>query len=844
MAPNRQTTTMEASNSVQFKEIPIKVEKRPTRCSSVSYSEEESPVLDSRAEYNFPSLVSSKKTSCFILSNVADTFDAKWWPGVSSGLDEDVMERKLKQRVVLEPEEKKEAVENDDQSSGFCWQQARDRETADEKEHVYVWKSITDEVKHAKTESNKEDISSDLFVIPYSVQESATPPENVSQLEQMTASESFEVQEVFPTKDETSPSDDWAEVKFEKVKLEDKETQRKSLFRRHAIRKVKRSVWCIVGPEPPLVQCKRIKKAYKTVKARKYRQPRARAVKQSSVHDEAEQSTFIQNTKPSASKRKRANNPAGNEPRDSGVHSDNSNSGSSGGYSGGSGSSSGSFAGGSGSTGGAGKQGNSGGDDDDKKKKEFPQWHLPCQQDNAAKKTGKKKRVKQGDEEKGYAGEEKMEVDYVPVANATGFPMFLPSKVDITEQCHSPGEGEPITTSGKSDLNFFPSDLQHACYCSSPVCHNIKCKDVKAEVDHMKVHKAWKLCGRCVNTRNIVKKHAKFCRRTGCRVPDCESLRSSNNLGMEVGQPVPLWNINVQPQPYWTPPRTLYCSPLTIPRIDGKVIFRNSTLLPESYFSEHVDYNVMRKNKLGNGSNGNIYPICMQTDLNKEMVVKETNYPIPKEEVEVYRALGEHEHIVTHYGATFRGSEGLASIFMEKCEQSLFHCMEKMQRRLSLNEAMFYWLQILDAVDYLHNLSVPVIHKDIKAKNVLLTAEGARVKLADFDSAKRLPHELTEAGLKPLGTKGFVSPEVLDMKPHGRPTDVYGLGCCFLELTVGVPTKDTLQEKIDCLKVLNPELGEMVQQCVKHNPEERPSTRRLSEWSVVQRFKAGQLFLD
>ena len=33
----------------------------------------------------------------------------------------------------------------------------------------------------------------------------------------------------------------------------------------------------------------------------------------------------------------------------------------------------------------------------------------------------------------------------------------------------------------------------------------------------------------------------------------------------------------------------------------------------------------MRKNKLGNGSNGNIYLICMQTDLNKEMVVKEVS---------------------------------------------------------------------------------------------------------------------------------------------------------------------------------------------------------------------------
>ena len=137
---------------MQFKDIPIKVEKRSriTRCSSVSYSEEESPspVLDSRPKY-FPSLMSSKKTPCFILNNGADTFDAKWWPGVSSGLDEDDRQGKLKQRVVLEPEEKKEAVENDDQSSGFCWQQAR--ETADEKEVEYTWKSTIDELKHAKT---------------------------------------------------------------------------------------------------------------------------------------------------------------------------------------------------------------------------------------------------------------------------------------------------------------------------------------------------------------------------------------------------------------------------------------------------------------------------------------------------------------------------------------------------------------------------------------------------------------------------------------------------------------------------------------------------------------------
>lgn len=211
---------------------------------------------------------------------------------------------------------------------------------------------------------------------------------------------------------------------------------------------MKRSVWCIVGPDPPPVRCKRTRKSCKTVKARKCRHLKNHAVKQSSVYDKTEESVTILNTKPSASKRKRANSPVGSEPRDSGVHSENSSSGSSGGHSGSSGSSSGNFAGGNGSTGGFGGKGNSGGDDDDKKK-DFPQWHLPAQQYNTAKKTEKKKRAKQDDKEKGYAEGEKMELDYVPDANLTGFPMFLPSKVDNAEQCHSPGEGEPTTISGK-----------------------------------------------------------------------------------------------------------------------------------------------------------------------------------------------------------------------------------------------------------------------------------------------------------------------------------------------------------------------------------------------------------
>ena len=43
------------------------------------------------------------------------------------------------------------------------------------------------------------------------------------------------------------------------------------------------------------------------------------------------------------------------------------------------------------------------------------------------------------------------------------------------------------------------------------------------------------------------------------------------------------------------------------------------------------------------------------------------------------------------------------------------------------------------------------------------------------------------------------------MKPHGRPADVCNLACFLLELTVGVPSQDTLLEKVcECYNYVSP----------------------------------------
>lgn len=165
MAPNRKLTyptqTTEtvivrpALKAAHLIESPLKVEKtsRIMRCSSVSYSEEEkSLVLADRTEY-VRSLASWSRSSFTILdsASVVDAINSEQWAGVSSGLDEEERREKTKQRIVMEPEEKKEAVENDDKS--FCWLQTSDPCLPDENKNT--WKSSMLELKTKHVEAGK-----------------------------------------------------------------------------------------------------------------------------------------------------------------------------------------------------------------------------------------------------------------------------------------------------------------------------------------------------------------------------------------------------------------------------------------------------------------------------------------------------------------------------------------------------------------------------------------------------------------------------------------------------------------------------------------------------------------
>ncbi|MCO5561956.1 hypothetical protein L7F22_015582 [Adiantum nelumboides] len=88
------------------------------------------------------------------------------------------------------------------------------------------------------------------------------------------------------------------------------------------------------------------------------------------------------------------------------------------------------------------------------------------------------------------------------------------------------------------------------------------------------------------------------------------------------------------------------------------------------------------------------------------------------------------------------------------------------------------------AIEYLHEgLGECVIHRDVKAANVMLT-ENFEARLGDFGLARLITHNQVVT-MTAVGTPGYVAPEVVYTGKATEKADVYSFGALALEVACG-----------------------------------------------------------
>ena len=140
--------------------------------------------------------------------------------------------------------------------------------------------------------------------------------------------------------------------------------------------------------------------------------------------------------------------------------------------------------------------------------------------------------------------------------------------------------------------------------------------------------------------------------------------------------------------------------------------------------------------------------------------------------------------------------------------------------------------QICDVLTYLHNRRPPIIFRDLKPANIMVTAHG-RIKLIDFGIARVfVPGRARDTQV--LGTPGFAPPEQYGKAQTDPRADVYALGCTLYQLLTGYDPASTpfaLPPLNSRAPTISPHVQVAIERATKLDRESRYSLRR--------RFSAG-----
>ncbi|MDY7080145.1 MAG: serine/threonine-protein kinase [Chloroflexota bacterium] len=161
-------------------------------------------------------------------------------------------------------------------------------------------------------------------------------------------------------------------------------------------------------------------------------------------------------------------------------------------------------------------------------------------------------------------------------------------------------------------------------------------------------------------------------------------------------------------------------------------------------------------------------------------------------------------------------------------------------------EMVVEWaIQLCDVLEYLHSQTPPVIFRDMKPANVMITPEG-NIKLIDFGVARLFdPGKRTDT-LK-MGTAGYAPPEQYAGQGQTTPcSDVYALGATLHELlTSADPTVQpfVFTPPRHLKSSISPSLSDVVMRAVNLDPGDRFQTARATKEALQKTTQPRRLRL-
>eukprot|EP00891_Asterochloris_glomerata_P003410 jgi/Astpho2/3410/e_gw1.00054.45.1_t len=256
-----------------------------------------------------------------------------------------------------------------------------------------------------------------------------------------------------------------------------------------------------------------------------------------------------------------------------------------------------------------------------------------------------------------------------------------------------------------------------------------------------------------------------------------------------------------------------------------------------------------KKCRLGEGGFGVVYKALMNGCDEVAVKLVKADKPSPKDmilfhkEVRILRKL-HHRNIVQFYGACLEpGSMFFVTELMKGGDlySALRNHPETMRwDRLGRKVAM----DVALGINYLHTRRPPMMHRDLKSPNVLLSEEGV-AKIADVGMVRSQVKELVTA--QPVMTPLWAAPEVIRHERASIKADIWSYGILVWELITGLDitefqplaiaqamqlngSSDGSSSTLQLPAVCPPIAARLFLECTRSEPELRPTAMQIVEW--------------
>ncbi|XP_030632431.1 serine/threonine-protein kinase TAO1-B isoform X2 [Chanos chanos] len=278
--------------------------------------------------------------------------------------------------------------------------------------------------------------------------------------------------------------------------------------------------------------------------------------------------------------------------------------------------------------------------------------------------------------------------------------------------------------------------------------------------------------------------------------------------------------------------------------------------ISELFFKEDPEKLFSDLREIGHGSFGAVY-FARDVRTSEVVAIKKMSYGGKQsnekwqdiiKEVKFLQRL-KHPNSIEYKGCYLR--EHTAWLAMEYCLGSASDLLEVHKKPLQEMEIAAITHGALQGLAYLHSHNM--IHRDIKAGNILLTEPG-QVKLADFGSAS-----IASPANSFVGTPYWMAPEVILAMDEGQydgKVDVWSLGITCIELAERKPPLFNMNAMSALYHIAQNEsptlqssewtdyFRNFVDSCLQKLPQDRPNSEELLKHAFVLRERPETVLMD